>query len=65
MDEPIFTAVNRHKYQPTSCPECGQRHELGWVDVSTAANMDRWSPNEKCRNQACSSYRNPNSLGGG
>ncbi|MGI5247574.1 hypothetical protein [Dactylosporangium sp. CA-139066] len=65
MDEPIYTAADRHRYRPTPCPECGSRRELGWVDVSNSVNTDQWRPNEKCRNRQCSEFRDPNSLAGG
>jgi hypothetical protein len=64
MDEPIFTAATRHLYRPTPCPECGQRRDLGWVDVGSQADMDQYQPVQKCRNPQCSLYRDPSSLAG-
>lgn len=62
MDGPIFTRATRHLYQQVPCPSCGKRRELGWVDVGNQGDMDRWTPNEKCRNPECPEYRDPNSL---
>lgn len=62
MDEPIYTAADRHKFRPTPCPECGKPRELGWANVGSIANMDQYSPNQKCRNRQCSLFRDPSSL---
>jgi hypothetical protein len=64
MDELIFTRATRHLYEPTPCPACGGRRELGWADVGSAGDMDRWTPVEKCRNRGCAEYRDPTSLAG-
>ncbi|GAA4576886.1 hypothetical protein GCM10023176_49290 [Micromonospora coerulea] len=62
MDTPTFTSATRHQYRPTPCPSCGQRRDVGWLDVGSNADMDRWQPLEKCRNRECAEYRDPTSL---
>lgn len=62
MEQPVYTSATRHRHHATPCPSCGQRRELGWVDVGSLEDRDRWSPSEKCRNRQCVEFRDPTSL---